>query len=453
MTAAQKTALIFEAGLSTAKEVTAISGRGVGMDVVRANIERIGGIVDVESKLGHGVRLTLRVPLTLTIIPALTVSVGGRHYAIPRSATEEIVRAKNNMVRIESLGGSKVAAIRDRRIPLVSLADVLGVEHAREPDDQSMIVLKPAGGDDYALAVDIVHDHEELVVKPAAPAVMAAGLYAGTTLADDGSPILLLDPSGVAACAGVVLDQNEVEKLAPKATKAEGKQEGVPALLFLTLDGEKRAVRLSIVERIEDVAPEQVKFSAGRLRIAIGEAILPLAGCGNTVPVGQLRILRLSDGASEIAYGFAEVIDLVTLDDELKPASLPGEVSGVSLIGGEQIEVIDSYWLFGEQGDDSSTRRSLVCALPGDDPWMQNILRPLIEGAGYRTLVTGEAGAEIADLIIAAAEAEPVEATGGTILKIRATAEPTGDKDDSIYRYDRAGLLTALTAYAGQRRG
>ena len=450
LSAQQKTALIFEAGLSTAKEVTSISGRGVGMDVVRANIERIGGIVDVESRVGQGVRLTLRVPLTLTIIPALTVSVGGRNYAIPRSATEEIVRAKNATVRIETLGGSKVAAIRDRRIPLVSLADVLGVEHDRAAEDQSMIVLKPAGGDDYALAVDIVHDHEELVVKPAAPAVMAAGLYAGTTLADDGSPILLLDPSGIAACAGVVLDQSDVEKLAPKAPRAEPKEKGVPALLFRTLDGEKRAVRLSIVERIEEVLSDTVKFSAGRLRIAIGDKILPLAGCGDRVPEGQLRILRLSDGVNEIAYGFAEVIDLVTLGEKLRPASTPGEISGVSLIDGEQIEVIDSYWLFGEQAE-GSVGKSLTCALPADDPWMRNILRPLIEAAGYRTVGTEEPGAEAADLHIAPAEAEVPSDLAGRIIKIRSQLEPAGGQDDSIYRYDRAGLLTALSAHADRK--
>ena len=124
---AQRTALIFEAGISTASEVTAISGRGVGMDVVRANIERIGGVVDVDSKPGQGVRLTLRVPLTLTIIPALTVSAGGQCYAIPRSAIEEIVRRSSDMVRIEAVGGSYVASIRDKRIPLASLAEVLGV--------------------------------------------------------------------------------------------------------------------------------------------------------------------------------------------------------------------------------------------------------------------------------------------------------------------------------------
>lgn len=456
----QKTALIFEAGLSTAKQVTAISGRGVGMDVVRANIERIGGIVDVESKPGQGVRLTLRVPLTLTIIPALTVSVAGQNYAIPRSATEEIVRAKNSTVRIENLGGSKVALIRDRRIPLVSLAEVLGVEHECAIEDQNMIVLKPAGGDDYALAVDAVHDHEELVVKPAAPIVMAAGLYAGTTLADDGSPILLLDPSGIAASANVVIDQNELEKLAPAAPRAERREEGTPALLFYTLSGEKRAVSLSLVERIEEVQSTTVKFSAGRLRIVIGDAILPLEGCGNElvnsdpliVPEGQLRILRLSDGDSEIAYGFAEVVDLVTLGEEMRPATVPGEVSGVSLINGEQVEVIDSHWLFGQHAEGKAEGPSLTCALPVDDPWMRTILRPLIEAAGYRTLDSGDPNAGAADLHITAAESEPPAGISGTIIKLRARPEPSCAKDDSIYRYDRVGLLTALSAHAGQKR-
>jgi two-component system chemotaxis sensor kinase CheA len=450
LSSAQRTALIFEAGLSTAKEVTAISGRGVGMDVVRANIERIGGVVDVESKLGQGVRLTLRVPLTLTIIPALTVSVGGRNYAIPRSATEEIVRAKNNAVRIEMLGGSKIAVIRDRRIPLVSLAEVLGVKQERADEDQSMIVLKPAGGDDYALAVDIVHDHEELVVKPAAPAVMAAGLYAGTTLADDGSPILLLDPSGVAACAGVILDQNEIEKLAVKAPRVDAKREGDAALLFETLDGAIRAIRLSIVERIEDVSSDAIKFSAGKLRVALGEKIMPLAGCGDQPPEGQLRILRLSDGHGELAYGFAEVIDLVSLSDDVQPASTPGEIGGVTLIDGRQVEVIDSYWLFGE-AKEVSTGGSLVCALP-DDPWMDNILRPLIEAAGYKTVKLGDVPSETVDLVIASAEAEELpELPEGTVIKIRAKKTKSGKNDDSIYRYDRTRLLNALSERAAAK--
>jgi hypothetical protein len=320
------------------------------MDVVRANVERIGGVVDVDSKLGQGVRFTLRVPLTLTIIPALTVSAGGQTFAIPRSAIEEIVRSKNDSVRVEALGGSHVARIRGKRIPLTWLADVLGVPAEVSPSEQSFIVLKPAGGDVYALGVDVVHDHEELVIKPAAPVVMATGLYAGTTLADDGSPIL-----------------------------------------------------------------------------------------------------RLSDGAAEIAYGFADVADLVSLSGEMKPAASAGEVSGVTLIAGEQVEIIDTYWLFADCAiaHDAGGAKP-VCALPTDDPWMNTILRPIIEGAGYQ--VVSHADAEAADILITNAEDENVPASSsGEVVRIRSSAEVRGKGDDSIYRYDRTGLISALSRHAAKR--
>ena len=451
LTTSQKTALIFEAGLSTASKVTSISGRGVGMDVVRANIERIGGIVDVDSKLGKGVRLTLRVPLTLTIIPALTVSAGGQTFAIPRSAIEEIVRSKNDMVEVEALGGSHVASIRGKRIPLTWLADVLGVEHKASPSEQSFIVLKPAGGDVYALGIDFVHDHEELVIKPAAPVVMATGLYAGTTLADDGSPILLLDPSGIAARAGLLLDQNELSKLAAKPEAPTRVQEGTEALLFRTIHGPMRVIPLAVVERIEDVHPDAIKLSAGRLRVAIGDEILPLAGCGNEVPERRIRILRLTDGTTEMAYGFADIADLVTLGGEIKPAAKPGEVSGVTLIGGEQVEILDTYWLFADcatAGDPSETKP--VCALPAFDPWMNTILRPIIEGAGYE--VVGLSEAERADIVITNSDDEDVpDLETAQVVRIRSSAEARGKSDDSIYRYDRTGLISALSRHAAAR--
>jgi two-component system chemotaxis sensor kinase CheA len=349
------------------------------------------------------------------------------------------------------VGGAQVASIRDKRIPLVSLGAVLAVEQQIEAAEQTMIVLKPAGGDVYALAVDHVHDHEELVVKPAAPVVMATGLYAGTTLADDGIPILLLDPSGIAAAAGVVLDQTEIEKRTAAPAPEEEQREETPALLFVTLGGARRAIHLPVVERIEDAKPEAVSCSAGRLRVVIGDRILPLAGIAEA-PEQPFRILRLSDGVSELAYAFAEVVDIVGLTDAVLPAPAAGEVSGVTLIDGVQVEIVDSYWLFGAHGHEvADAKVRPVCALPSGDPWMENILRPIIEGAGYRVVAADSAEAQEVDVLIASAEGEPAPLAAGQIVKIRAHPEPNADHDDSIYRYDRAGLLSALSRVAGRK--
>ncbi|HEX8224198.1 MAG TPA: chemotaxis protein CheA [Allosphingosinicella sp.] len=448
---AQKNALIFEPGLSTAAAVTDLSGRGVGMDVVRANIERIGGLVEVESRKGRGVALTLRVPLTLTIIPALTVVVAGQIYAIPRSAIEEIVRVKGGGVRVESVGGAAVATVRGRRLPLVYLRDSLGCEAAADPKAQSLVLLRPAGADLYALAVDDIHDHEELVVKPAAPAVMAVGLYAGTTIADDGKPVLLLDPPGIAARAGLSLNSRGMLPEAVAAAEA-GSAEGPPALLFRTLDGTRRLAPVAAVQRIEDVRADAIRSSGGRLNVALGEVLLPLEGCGSAVPDRPIRLLRLSDGITEIAYGFADVVDIVPLPDGLMAASAPGEVRGVVLIGDEQAELLDLHWLFARHSGRGPAESSQpVCAIPTGDPFMEAILRPLVESAGYRVVAAGAPGSESASVVIAAAEAETAAPEGVRLVRVRAAAG-SGD-DDSVHRYDRDGLLAALAGEgSGKRR-
>jgi len=447
MTVAQRLDLVFAPGLSTAGAVTAISGRGVGMDVVRANVERIGGLVDIESRPGLGVRLGIRVPLTLTIIPALTISAGEQIFAIPRSAIDEILRLGGDSVQIDQVGEAEVATVRGRRVPLVSLPDLLGVPAERD-EAQRLILLKPARGDVYALAVDAVHDHEELVVKPAAPPVMAAGVYAGTTLADDGRPILVLDPAGIAKVAQL---RFEAQEAARTESDSEAAGATVATLLFRTLDGAARAIPVSLVERILDVAAADVRHSAGRLRVAIDDRIVPLAGCADLPADGKLRVLRLTDGASEIAYAFAEVIDIRAVDLAIKPAATPGEVAGVLLVDGAQIELLDAYWLFASHAQAGPGGTGLVCALPAGDPWMETMLRPLIEGLGYR--VVAAADDVEADLVIVADEPPPSTTSPAEILRLRASPEPSGDADDSIYRYDRAALLDALGAAGGRRNG
>ena len=448
MTARERLALIFEAGLSTAKAVTSISGRGVGMDVVRSNVERIGGIVEVDSNPGTGTRMTLRVPLTLTIIPALTVSIGSQHFAIPRAAIEEIVRANGTSVTLDSIGGAGVATIRGRRMPEISLADVLGLASDLANEERTLVVLRPAGGDLYALAVDKIHDHEELVVKPAAPAVMATGLYAGTTLADDGSPILLFDPAGLAEVGGVKLEAQERTARIVE-TAAIGTVRDDKVLLFRGLDGNRRAIRLALVDRIEEVSRDCIRHAAGQLRVQLGEMILPLAGA-DIVPESddKVRVFRLSDGTREIGYVFREVIDLMNIDHDIIPAERAGPVSGVSLIGGEPAELVDVHWLFATHlGATVRASDQPVCRLPSDDPWIQNMLRPIVEAAGY--LVVDETDELIPDVVIASGTAAIDDHHADRTLVLR--NEPDGPADGSIYRYDRAGLLSALKAASGRR--
>jgi len=443
----EQLALIFEAGLSTAKEVTAISGRGVGMDVVRSNIERIGGIVEVDSTPGEGTRMTLRVPLTLTIIPALTVSIAGQHFAIPRSAIVEIVRASGESVTLDSLGGAGVATIRGNRVPEVALADILGLESDVAKEDRNLVVLRPAGGDIYALGVDKIHDHEELVVKPAAPQVMATGLYAGTTLADDGSPILLFDPAGLAEVGGVKLEAHDrTARVADGPATASSN--AVPVLLFRGLDGARRALRLAVVDRIEEVPIKAIKPGAGQLRVQLGEAILPLAGVNDELGKEKVRVFRLNDGSHEIGYAFREVIDLSAIENEVIPAENPAEISGVTLIAGEPAELVDAHWLFAHHlgWAASATTDHPLCRLPSGDPWMQNMLRPIVEAVGYR--VVGDDHDGEADLVITS---EPKKAANGArTIVLRSEPEAAGKGDQSIYRYDRAGLLMALKSAGGK---
>ena len=445
--------LIFEAGLSTATAVTSISGRGVGMDVVRSNVERIGGVVEVDSRPGQGTRMTLRVPLTLTIIPALTVSIGAQHFAIPRVAIEEIVRAGSESVQLSEVGGAGIVTIRGRRVPEVVLADLLGVHSALADCERTLIVLKPSGGDVYALSVDKVHDHEELVVKPAAPAVMATGLYAGTTLADDGSPILLFDPAGLARVGGVRFEAQErsVRLLEDAAAAAAPKEAATSVLLFRDLGGTRRAIRLGVVDRIEEVPASAIAIAAGRMRVQIGDQILPLEGLdGLPEPGSKVRLFRMSDGETQLGLAFREVIDLEVIADLIIPADGPCAVEGVTLVAGEPAELVDAHWLFAgaARGSGAVDSQLPVCRLELGDPWVRNMLRPIVEAAGYR-VIAADADAD-ADLAIAWAGSSATPAAALRTLYLSPDAEGAANQNH-VYRYDRAGLLVALRDAASAR--
>ncbi|TVV71600.1 chemotaxis protein CheA [Sphingomonas solaris] len=454
----RKMELIFAPGLSTAETVTTLSGRGVGMDVVRANVERIGGQVEVDSRPGRGSRMTLRVPLTLSIIPALTLGAGDCHFAMPRAAIEEIVGTAGDRVRIETLGGSETATIRGRRLPLVRLGALMGLGEAEgAPGDAAgvppiLMLLRPAGGSVFALGVDAVYDHEELVVKPAAPAMMACGLYAGTALPDNGQPMLLLDPGGIARAAGVPLLPGD-----PEAAPDDVPVETVPALLFRDTDGTARGVRLAVVERVIEAPAAALVLRAGMMRLIHGGALLPLLACRPLDTPCATTVLLLTDGVTPFGYAIASPGDIREIDAAMMPAPSPGPVAGVVLVEGEAVELLDPFWLFAEAARAVPVPAGAVVALAlradQTDPWTREVLRPLIETAGYD--VRFVAAGEPADLVIACEGAEPaVAAPSGCpapVLRLRSGIDPDDDPE-SIWRYDREALLGAVRRRIGGGR-
>jgi len=433
--------LVFEPGLSAKDTVSEISGRGVGMDVVRSAIEQIGGRVELDNAPGKGLRIAIHVPLTLSIISAIVVGIGNQRFAVPRQAIEEIVTDRGEAIRIDMIGGSSVATVRDRRIPLVDLGELLGIE--RVQSETEMFAIVSVGEGSYALRVDTVLDNEELVIKPASPAVMSTGLYAGQTLPDSGLPMLLLDCAGMASAARLDFTRNGAHAYGEEDMVAEAP--GMPALLFLDLDGVRRAVPLGIVDRVEQVDSDLVRMSAGQLRIAMDGRIMPLIVQGEFDPHRKLSMLRLKDGETEVAYAIQEALDIVVLPEEMAPAKAPGLVAGVVLLDGEQVELLDAYWLFGEYSGDEGEQVAPLCLLSGDDGWMMSFVKPLLESAGYR-VTTELAPGEAASVTLSADERAPAGA-----VRLRRRKAGSGKSDDSIYRYDREGLLSALEAKVGAR--
>ncbi len=455
MSAAEKLELLFSPGLSTASKVTDISGRGVGMDVVRANVERIGGVVDVENRFGEGFTVRLRVPMTLTIISGLTVRAGSQRFALPRSNILEILMQDSDAARIDRAGGAEIVLVRGQRLALVCLDDVLGLPRAENDDgDRTLVLVRPASGKPYALSVQEVLDQEELVIRPAAPQIMGSGLYAGTTLPDSGRPMLLIDPSGVAIKASVFEDARgaEADLSHIEADDDEGDAVDRQMLLFSEYDGRKRAVRLPVIDRVEDIDAGQISLSAGQWRATLGDEIVPVFTNGVPEGLSRLKMLSITDGNTTVGYPIAEVIDIVDTPFEMAPAGHDGLASGVALIGGEQVEVIDPHWIFSEVASLSMAQPQAkpVCRIDhGDDEWARLFLAPMVEAAGYKVILGDMTQEDSAPSIVICSahidSAVPVE-QGTPIIRLRAQAARLRKGDDSIYRYDRNALVNALKA-------
>lgn len=447
--------LIFQAGLSTANQVTAISGRGVGMDVVRANVERIGGVIALDNHPGQGLCITLRVPLTLTIIPGLIVRAGGQHFAIPRSAVVEILHDNNETLQVSEVGGAKIATIRAIRHSMVDLEDVLGMEKPVQQGPRAIMVVRSATGVPFAMGVSAVDNHEELVIRPASPLVMATGVYAGMTLPDNGKPMLLLDAAGLANAARLpnIVDDRAARQQEEQAGAQAG-VEMVAALRFEELTGERRLLKLSLIERVEDIDASLFGKSGGRAFVRLDERLVPVANGLSQFDRVKVSALRLRDDRREACYPVASVLDIVQMPAVPDMVAMHGMLSGVAVVDGEHLEVINPFALFAglpEEGAVERARGRCVLADSGDG-WTREILAPLLRQAGHEVVLglPGDCAVDPEDVVLCteADAAQAAEIMGCRVVHLRASPRPDGPQDVSIYRYDQDALMAAI---AGRR--
>ena len=315
--------LVFLPGFSTAEKVTNISGRGVGMDVVKTNVERIGGAVELSSHKGKGTTVRIKIPLTLAIIPGLVVTSNGERYVIPQVSLQELVRLEGDTARksIENTAGSPVLRRRGKLLPLVYMTEALGLK--RKPVDSegqvvNIAVLK-AEECQFGLVVDTVLDTQEIVVKPLGKQLKKVDCFAGATIMGDGGVALILDVSRVGRKAGIVLDRGESR---PDLEQDRGSETATQTYLLFRSAGLRRAaVPLAQVSRLEEFPQSSLEFAAGRPVIQYRGEILPLISLGQVLKAGQkdtafrkdpLQVVVFRLGERSVGLVVDEIIDIAT---------------------------------------------------------------------------------------------------------------------------------------------
>ncbi len=389
--------LIFEPGFSTADAVSSVSGRGVGLDVVRENLEKVGGSIKVTSTPGVGTLFTLQIPLTLSIIAGLTVQSSDQRFAIPQSYIEEIIHSSSKALDFTRAGETALVTFRGNRVPCLMLSDVLNLAKGSVAEDQStMVMLRLASGDLFALAVDSIHSHGDVVVKPLAPAIMKSGLYAGSTLLDDGQPVLLLDVTNIAAAYDLVSDTKGRVLNAADENTADDDEDACRAMLFTDFKGRRCAVRLELVQRIETAPVSAIDLSAASPRAVIDGVILPLIGLPDgPLQAEKIRLLRLTDGTCELLHAVKDIDDAIELTGALKPADDDPMIEALTLVNDKTVALIDGHKFFARYGEAPQALSKPICRLPETD-WARTILGPLVTSAGYAIAKGAETGEDIA---------------------------------------------------------
>lgn len=398
MSDAQIQQYIFKPGFSTAAKVTSVSGRGVGMDVVKTNIEKIGGTIEMRSVEGRGTTFTIKIPLTLAIVSALIVECASERFAVPQISVIELVRAASDSEhKIERINGAPVLRLRNRLLPLVSLQNLLKLGVAEDDDKrETFIVVSQVGNYTFGIIVDRVFDTEEIVVKPVAPILRHIELFSGNTILGDGSVIMILDPNGIATASGSMGGsadnaQTNAQEVAKAARREDDK---MALLLFSAGDGGPKAVPLSLVARLEDIDLNQVELSNGEPVVQYRGRLMPLVPIDPNWKITRDKrqpVVVFADGDRSMGLVVDEIVDIVEDRLQVELGTERQGFLGSAIIANKATDVIDAgFYLtrafkdwFGNAHDTFEDERQHRVLLVDDSPFFRNLLTPLLTVSGY----------------------------------------------------------------------
>ncbi|HEY4918708.1 MAG TPA: chemotaxis protein CheW, partial [Xanthobacteraceae bacterium] len=486
MTEAQIHKFIFAPGFSTATTVTSVSGRGVGMDVVRTNIDQIGGTIEVKSTLGQGSSFVIKIPLTLAIVSALIVEAAGDRFAIPQLAVIELVRAQaNSEHKIERIKDAPVLRLRDKLLPLIHLKSLLKIDNGENTGPENgFIVVTQVGRETFGIVVDGVFHTEEIVVKPMSTRLRHINMFSGNTILGDGSVIMIIDPNGIAKSVGTITAQSAVTDEAAQVRASS--DEMVSLLIFHAGAAQPKAVPLSLVTRLEEIDVKNIEISNGRPLIQYRGQLMPLIRVHPDVALkteGTQPLLVFSDGGRSMGLAVDRIVDIV--EDRLNvevPSDTPG-VLGSAVIKGQATEIIDvgyylpqafEDWLIRTEKKIKAKARTILFV--EDSAFFRNMLTPVLRSAGYSVTTVGGGqdaldvlkGGDQVDMIVTDIEmpgmngyelAQAVRADERTaalpIIALSALTSADAIErgrlagfHDYVAKFDRPGLLAAIKEQA-----
>ena len=483
--------LIFQPGFSTAAAVTNVSGRGVGMDVVKSHIEKIGGVVDIVSRPGAGTTVKIKIPLTLAIIPGLVIASGGERFVIPQVSLLELIRLEGDTrdKRIEHVHGTPVYRRRGSLLPIAYLNQVLGLPATAGSEVVNMVILQ-ADNRQFGLVVDGINDTQEIVVKPLGKQLKSVAEYAGATIMGDGKVALILDVLGIGQSSGVMAESRERTRTVSEQ-KDQGSGERQRLLLFRSGSFERLAVPLSLVARLEEFPLSSIEHAGRGLVVQYRERILPLIplrsalGCAGSEPdcsPDPVQVVVFNDGDRGVGLVVDQILDVAEEVVTVRQKSACRGILGSAVVGKRVTDFLDLNYVLhldadrwmGSDGTVDSGKRVLVTE---PSTFSRGLIRNDLNMAGYR--VTEAGGPEEAvrgleqqtvDVVVAAADlradgASPLisamrrHAAWGAIpvLALTDPSRRTGEAAllsagfaDCQSRFDREAMLRSLAQLAGR---